>query len=34
VERIYTEADVNRESLKGQTIAIIGYGSQGRAQRP
>ncbi len=31
MERIYTEADVNRESLAGQTIAIIGYGSQGRA---
>ena len=31
MERIYTEADVNRAALKGQTIAIIGYGSQGRA---
>jgi len=31
VERIYTESDVNQAALKGQTIAIIGYGSQGRA---
>ena len=31
MERIYTEADVNRAALKGQTIAIIGYGSQGRS---
>ena len=31
MERIYTEADVNRAVLKGQTIAIIGYGSQGRS---
>ncbi|MCH8861735.1 MAG: ketol-acid reductoisomerase [Proteobacteria bacterium] len=29
--KLYTEDDVNRESLKGQTIAIVGYGSQGRA---
>ena len=31
MERIYTEADVNRAALKSQTIAIIGYGSQGRS---
>ena len=29
--KLYTEDDVNREALKGQTIAIVGYGSQGRA---
>lgn len=31
MERIYTETDVNRAALKGARIAIIGYGSQGRA---
>ena len=30
MERIFTEADVN-PVLKGKTIAIVGYGSQGRA---
>ena len=30
MERIYTEADV-KPALAGKTIAIIGYGSQGRA---
>jgi ketol-acid reductoisomerase len=29
--KIYTEDDVNPEAIKGQTIAIVGYGSQGRA---
>jgi ketol-acid reductoisomerase len=31
VERIYTDEDANTEALKGATIAVIGYGSQGRA---
>ena len=31
MERIFTESDVDRSALKGGTIAIIGYGSQGRA---
>jgi ketol-acid reductoisomerase len=31
VERIYTNDDANPAALKGATIAIIGYGSQGRA---
>ena len=29
--RIYTDKDVNRAALKGATIAIVGYGSQGRS---
>ncbi|MDA5108376.1 ketol-acid reductoisomerase [Brevibacillus thermoruber] len=29
---MYYEADVNKEALRGKTIAIIGYGSQGHAQ--
>jgi ketol-acid reductoisomerase len=31
VERIYTDEDANPASLKEATIAVIGYGSQGRA---
>jgi ketol-acid reductoisomerase len=31
VERIYTDEDAKTEALKGATIAVIGYGSQGRA---
>jgi ketol-acid reductoisomerase len=31
VERIYTDEDAKGEALKGATIAVIGYGSQGRA---
>jgi ketol-acid reductoisomerase len=31
VERIYTDEDAKPEALKGATIAVIGYGSQGRA---
>jgi ketol-acid reductoisomerase len=31
VEKIYTESDVDPVALKGARIAIIGYGSQGRA---
>jgi ketol-acid reductoisomerase len=31
VERIYTDNDAATEALKGATIAVIGYGSQGRA---
>jgi ketol-acid reductoisomerase len=31
VERIYTDEDAATEALKGATIAVIGYGSQGRA---
>jgi len=30
--RIYYEKDVKKEYLKGKTVAVIGYGSQGRAQ--
>ena len=29
--RIYGEKDVSKKALKGATIAVIGYGSQGRA---
>ena len=31
METIYTEADADPAALKGGTIAVIGYGSQGRA---
>ena len=31
MERIYTDDDANPAALKGATVAIIGYGSQGRA---
>jgi ketol-acid reductoisomerase len=31
VERIYTDKDANPAALKGATVAVIGYGSQGRA---
>jgi ketol-acid reductoisomerase len=31
VERIYTDEDASAATLKGATVAIIGYGSQGRA---
>jgi len=31
VERIYTDEDAKPEALKSATIAVIGYGSQGRA---
>jgi len=31
VERIYTDDDANLAALKGATVAVIGYGSQGRA---
>ncbi len=30
--KLYSEHDVQPEALKGQRIAILGYGSQGRAQ--
>jgi ketol-acid reductoisomerase len=29
---IYYDADASLEPLRGKTIAVIGYGSQGRAQ--
>ncbi len=29
--RIYSDDDANQASLKGATVAVIGYGSQGRA---
>jgi ketol-acid reductoisomerase len=32
VAKIYYEPDANSEALKGTTIAILGYGSQGHAQ--
>jgi ketol-acid reductoisomerase len=31
MDRIYTDEDASPASLKGATIAIVGYGSQGRA---
>jgi ketol-acid reductoisomerase len=31
LETIYTEQDANPAALKGGTVAIVGYGSQGRA---
>ena len=31
MERIYTDEDAKPEALKSATIAVIGYGSQGRA---
>jgi len=31
MERIYTDDDASPAALKGRTVAIIGYGSQGRA---
>ena len=31
MNKIYTQNDVNHDALKGQKIAILGYGSQGRA---
>lgn len=30
--KIYYEKDVNMDVLKDKTVAVIGYGSQGRAQ--
>jgi ketol-acid reductoisomerase len=30
--KVYTEADVSLEPLAGKTVAILGYGNQGRAQ--
>ena len=30
--KLYTDADASLEPLRGQTIAILGYGNQGRAQ--
>ncbi|MDD4294889.1 MAG: ketol-acid reductoisomerase [Candidatus Omnitrophica bacterium] len=30
--KIYYEKDVKKDALKGKTVAIIGYGAQGRAQ--
>jgi ketol-acid reductoisomerase len=29
--KLYTEADVERDALRGEKIAVLGYGSQGRA---
>jgi ketol-acid reductoisomerase len=29
---VYTDADASLEALKGKTVAILGYGSQGHAQ--
>ena len=31
-EKIYRDADVDDSILKGKTIAVIGYGIQGKAQ--
>src|SRR5207253_9487583 len=31
-EKIYRDADVDASILKGKTIAVIGYGIQGKAQ--
>ena len=30
--KVYYDKDANLDILKGKTIAIIGYGSQGHAQ--
>ena len=30
--KVYYEKDANLDALKGKTVAVIGYGSQGRAQ--
>ena len=30
--KMYYDADVDIDALEGKTIAVIGYGSQGRAQ--
>src|SRR5437763_6025830 len=32
MEKIYRDADVDASVLKGKTIAVIGYGIQGKAQ--
>src|SRR4051812_31351480 len=32
MERIYRDADVDASILKGKTLAVIGYGIQGKAQ--
>jgi len=32
VAKIYYDKDVKKEVLKGKTVAVIGYGSQGKAQ--
>ena len=32
MSRIYHDADANLDALKGQTIAVVGYGNQGRSQ--
>ncbi|NIM70672.1 MAG: ketol-acid reductoisomerase [Xanthomonadales bacterium] len=29
--KLFTEADVKRDALQGRTVAVLGYGSQGRA---
>src|SRR4029077_19250946 len=31
-EKIYRDADVSTDVLKGKTIAVLGYGIQGKAQ--
>ena len=31
-EKIYRDADVDMAPLKGKTVAVIGYGIQGKAQ--
>ena len=31
MERIFNESDADQSALKGSPVAIIGYGSQGRA---
>ena len=30
--KMYYESDVNTDALEGKTVAVMGYGSQGRAQ--
>jgi ketol-acid reductoisomerase len=32
--RMYSESDVDTSCLEGKRIAILGYGSQGRAHGP
>ena len=32
MSKMYYDKDVNIDQLKGKTVAVIGYGSQGKAQ--
>ncbi|MGH7805854.1 MAG: ketol-acid reductoisomerase, partial [Candidatus Binatia bacterium] len=30
--KVYRDADASLEPLRGKTVAVLGYGNQGRAQ--